>query len=127
MAAVLDVEQWALLVRAAIQGAAEGGANRQGLAAATAAALRTSAQLMVSPRSAASDAEHAPEVEARMEAIQTALALQVAGRPVPGNQRLARNVAAHVGLGEGAAVLRSSLTSRQGWCCFLVARRRTSR
>ena len=54
------------------------------------------------------EAEQAAEVAARMEAIRRALAQQVAGQPVPGSHRLARNIAAHVGLGEGAAILQAT-------------------
>ena len=42
----MDTAQAAALVHAAIQGAASGGATRQGLAAAAAAALRTGAALL---------------------------------------------------------------------------------
>ena len=57
MADALDVAHIAPLVQAATQGAAAGGATRQGLAAATAAALRTGAQLLTDSQAAMATAE----------------------------------------------------------------------
>ena len=116
--AQLDVATLAALVSAAVQGAATGGAPRQGLAAAVSAALRTGVALLVPHSSGPTldpmDAlrtdseEQGAELAARVAAITPVLANQVTGRPTSGAQRLRRNVAAHVGFGEGAALVRAA-------------------
>ncbi|CAK0858676.1 unnamed protein product, partial [Prorocentrum cordatum] len=57
------------------------------------------------PHSAKLDGEEQVELAARLVAIEKALALQLAGKTVPGSVRFERNVAAHVWIGEGADVL----------------------
>ena len=109
--AALKAEEVAILVTAAIRGADE--APRQALAAAVAAALRTGADLLRGVAKTSQDAElgteEQEEIAARVHAIAPMLAKQVQGQPVCGSLRVARNVACHVGFGEGAQVVRGSV------------------
>ena len=101
----LELSEAAALVTAAVRGAA--GEPRQVVAAAVAAAMRVGGDLL---RGTDQDVEleHQEELAARVRAITPALARQVAGRPVSGDQRLVRNVASHVGFGEGPEFLSAS-------------------
>ena len=117
--AIPSAETLALLLSAAIQGAATGKATRQGLAAAVAAALRTGAALLAPPTNAPGYEEQEDmdgevtrwqreELAARVAAIQPTLANQILGRATSGAQRVRRNIATHVGFGEGEALLSQS-------------------
>jgi preprotein translocase subunit SecD len=101
----LELSEAAALVTAAVRGAA--GEPRQVVAAAVAAAMRVGGDLL---RGTDQDVEleQQEELAARVRAITPALARQVAGRPVSGDQRLVRNVASHVGFGEGPEFLSAS-------------------
>ena len=104
----LELGEAAALVTAAVQGTA--GAPRQVVAAAVSAAIRAAGDLLLrEPTCGKSEDEASEEVEARVRAIAPMLEKQVRGLPVCGNTRLARNVASHVGFGNGAQALRGSV------------------
>ena len=107
--AALRLEDLACLATAAVRGAE--GSSRQVVAATAAAAVRVSAQLLARGTDQGDELqleEQKEELAARVRAITPALARQVAGRPVSGDQRLVRNVASHVGFGEGPEFLSAS-------------------
>ena len=93
------------LVEAAVFGAARAQGSRHVCAAVAAAAVRAAAD-----RDGGVDCK---EVAVRMGAIKEAIAKQVAGQPVPGSQRAARNVASHCLFGQGADVLTAALQDPQ--------------
>jgi chromosome segregation ATPase len=103
----LELSEAAALVTAAVRGAA--GEPRQVVAAAVAAAVRVGGDLLRESTCSQSEDAASEEVEARVGAIASMLEKQVRGLPVCGNTRLARNVASHVGIGNGAQALRGSV------------------
>ena len=89
---------------AIMRGAAQGGAQRQGLAAAAAALWR----LRFGSEHPGESADTMEEVAARLKSVQPALAQLVAGKQPTGDQKAMRNVALHALLGQGAEALPSS-------------------
>jgi hypothetical protein len=107
---VQESDRLVVLVEAAVRGAVSGGASRQVAAAVTAAAMKVALGADGSYDNRGSGSE----LGARLSAIRPVLAERIGaavdGRQprIPGNTRLRRNVAEHVGFGNGSDALAGS-------------------